>query len=79
MSIEDDEEIDEQDNTPLIKRLREQLSQTSAELKESRSAQRELAFIKAGVNTEAKAGQLLLKSWDGTSKISRPSVPRQRN
>lgn len=57
------EEIEQE--TPLIQRLRQQLEDQGKQLKESAEARRELAFLRAGVDTEAKAGKLLLKSYDG--------------
>ena len=55
----------QEEETPLIKRLREQLEEQGTALKTARSAERKLAFIEAGVDVTAKAGQLLMKSYDG--------------
>ena len=57
--------IDMADETSGIKELRdaaERGRQASQELEEMK---REMAFMKAGVDTDTKAGQLLFKAYDG--------------
>jgi len=57
--------IDMADETSGIKELRdaaERGRQASQELEEMK---REMAFMKAGVDTDSKAGQLLFKAYDG--------------
>lgn len=56
---------DTQQETPVIRQMRERIEAMDAELKESRSAKRELAFIKAGVDTTTKQGQYFMKAYEG--------------
>ena len=56
---------DENEETPLIKQLRQQLEDQGKALKTGQAAERKLAFIEAGVDVSTKAGQLLFKSYDG--------------
>ena len=62
----DDELLEEQeDDTPVLKQLRQRLKDTGGENKALKAQARELAFLKAGVDVETKAGKLLMKSYDG--------------
>lgn len=65
MPESDDDLNDPGQDSNLVKNLRQQLEEAHSETKALKAAQRELAFLKAGVNVNAKAGQLLLKSYDG--------------
>ena len=65
MSTEDELLEDQEDDTPTIKLLRAQLKESRGASKANAAAQRELAFLKAGVDTDTKAGKLLLKAYDG--------------
>jgi hypothetical protein len=58
------EEIEEPE-TPLIKRLRQQVEDLGKELSGGKEAQRKLAFLEAGVDTSAPAGRLLLEAYKG--------------
>jgi len=48
-----------------IKDLREAAARGRQASQELESVKREMAFLKAGVDTESKAGQLLFKAYDG--------------
>jgi hypothetical protein len=62
----DDELLEElEDDTPVLKQLRQRFKDTSGENKALKAQARELAFLKAGVDVETKAGKLLMKSYDG--------------
>jgi hypothetical protein len=65
MPIEDELLEEQEDDTPVLKLLRQQLKESRGAAKEAASSKRELAFLKAGVDTETKAGKLLLKAYDG--------------
>lgn len=73
-----DQEFDQNDengedgNEPVVRMSRKDIRALEAKARkndedaaELATAKRELAFHKAGVDLESKAGQLLLKSWDG--------------
>lgn len=53
---------DKDDN---LKELRQQAEAGRKAQAEAEAARRELAFIKAGVDTDSKLGQLLMKTYDG--------------
>lgn len=61
----DAEDPGEEDQTPLVKRLRGELRARDKELGEARSARRELAFVRAGIDTSTKLGALFAKSYEG--------------
>ena len=52
-------------NEPNIKALREAAEQGRKDRAEKEQLQRELAFAKAGIDTESKLGGMLFKTWDG--------------
>jgi hypothetical protein len=54
-----------EDDSPVIKQMRAQLKEQADQLKSKSAAERELAFIKAGVDTAHPVGQLLLESFHG--------------
>lgn len=63
-------EIEDQDQTPggLRKQLEQVLAENQAlktQLDQGQGAQRELAFMKAGVDTTSGPGKLLAKAYDG--------------
>lgn len=60
---------DEHDNPNLVRQLRDGYKQTAKELKEARGAQRELAFVKAGVDTDSPLGKVLMKGYDGKDDV----------
>jgi hypothetical protein len=53
------------DPSALVKKLRGELKARDKELAEAKTARRELAFVKAGIDTSTKLGQLFVKSYDG--------------
>lgn len=57
--------MSENDKDENLKELRQQAEAGRKALAEAEAARRELAFIKAGVDTESKLGQLLMKTYDG--------------
>lgn len=57
----EDEIMDEDD----IKDLREAANRSKANKAEAEAARRELAFVKAGVDTDSKLGKMILASYDG--------------
>lgn len=48
-----------------IRSLRQAAEEGRKAVAEAEQARRELAFVKAGVDTESRLGQLLLKTYDG--------------
>lgn len=54
-----------QDDSGGIKELREAADRGRKAAQENDALKREMAFLKAGVDTETKAGQLLFKAYDG--------------
>jgi hypothetical protein len=58
-----------EEDQPNIAQLREQWSQEARKAKEAETAhaalQRQVAFMKAGVNLDSALGKLLLKGYDG--------------
>lgn len=61
----DGTETGETEETPLIKQLRGQLKAQEKGIAEAAAARRELAFLKAGIDTSTKLGTLFAKSYDG--------------
>jgi hypothetical protein len=59
----DDDEMD--DPSAAMKQMRKRIRDLEKENKESAAARRELAFVKAGVDTESKVGKLFLRTFDG--------------
>ena len=59
-----EDELDIEDSGG-IKDLREAAERGRKATQELDDIKREMAFIKAGVDTESKAGQLLYKAYDG--------------
>lgn len=62
-----DSDVDEFDQDPsaLVKKLRGELKARDKELADAKSARRELAFLKAGIDTSTRLGQLFAKSFEG--------------
>lgn len=60
-----DGEPDGSDGNVDIKTLREAAKQGKAAQSENEQLKRELAFAKAGVDTDSKIGSMLFKAWDG--------------
>jgi hypothetical protein len=58
----DETEVDEETDLP---NLREAANRSKQNKAAAEAAQRELAFVKAGVDTDSKIGRLLLQSYDG--------------
>lgn len=59
-----DEDQNDQGNND-IKELRRKADEASAAKREADAAKRELAFVRAGIDTENGPGKLLFKSYDG--------------
>ena len=57
--------IDMADETGGIKELRDAADRGKEAIAERDQLKREVAFMKAGVDTDSKAGQLLFKAYDG--------------
>ena len=57
--------IDMADETGGIKELRDAADRGREAIQERDLLKREMAFMKAGVDTDSKAGQLLFKAYDG--------------
>lgn len=53
------------DDTPLVKQLRAELKARDKALREAGDARREVAFLKAGIDTSTKLGALFAKSYEG--------------
>jgi len=60
-----EEESATQEDAGGIKELREAADRGRKATQENDALKREMAFLKAGVDTETKAGQLLFKAYDG--------------
>ena len=54
-----------EDETGGIKELRDAADRGKEAIAERDLLKREVAFMKAGVDTDSKAGQLLFKAYDG--------------
>lgn len=63
--IDSDDEVEDEDPVVLIRQMRKQLKENSKALKETESAKRELALLKAGIDTSTKLGALFARSYDG--------------
>lgn len=63
--VDNQPDVDEEDVHPDVKRQREHIKNLEDKLKNQETLERELAFLKAGVDTDSKAGQLLFKAYDG--------------
>lgn len=61
----DEDQSDQDDQNPDIKDLRRAADDGKAARAEAEQARRELAFVKAGVDTDSKLGKLLLKTYEG--------------
>jgi hypothetical protein len=61
--MEDESEV--QEDTPSVKELRDAADRGRKATQELDDVKREMAFMKAGVDTDTKAGKLLLKAYDG--------------
>lgn len=59
---EDQDQVQGQDN---LKELRRAADEGRTAKAEAEAAKRELAFVKAGVDTDTKIGKLLLKTYEG--------------
>lgn len=57
--------MSDSDKDENLKELRQQAEAGKKALAEADAARRELAFLKAGVDTESKLGQLLMRTFDG--------------
>lgn len=60
-----EEESATQEDAGGIKELRDAADRGRKATQENDALKREMAFLKAGVDTESKAGQLLFKAYDG--------------
>lgn len=56
---------DKQEQADNLKELRQAAKDGNAARAEAEAARRELAFVKAGVDTDSKLGKLLLKTYEG--------------
>lgn len=56
---------DEHDNPNVVRQLRDGLKSAKKEASEGLAAKRELAFLKAGVDTDSKLGKMFLRTFDG--------------
>ena len=65
MAVDDQDLVDGEGDSDLLKRLRAEIRDRNSELATARAAQRELAFVKAGIDTSTKLGQLFAKSFEG--------------
>ena len=63
----DDQDLsqDSAEDSDLVRRLRAEIKDRNTRLAEAESAKRELAFVKAGIDTSSKLGQLFAKSFEG--------------
>lgn len=59
------DDTDDTEDTPNIRSLRQAAEDGKRAREEATAARRELLFVKAGVDTESKLGQLLFKTYDG--------------
>jgi hypothetical protein len=60
-----EEESETQEDAGGIKELREAADRGRKVTQENDALKREMAFMKAGIDTDSKAGQLLFKAYDG--------------
>lgn len=60
-----DDMTDDDEGTPAVRQLREALKRSQAENAEGEAAKRELAFLKAGVDTSNPVGALFAKAYEG--------------
>lgn len=60
-----DEGTEDTDPSALVKKLRNELKARDKALTEANAAKRELAFVRAGIDTSTKLGQLFAKSFEG--------------
>lgn len=60
-----DEGTEDTDPSALVKKLRNELKARDKALTEANLAKRELAFVRAGIDTSTKLGQLFAKSFEG--------------
>lgn len=65
MAEHDQNEDQDQPDSEGIKQLREQAKQTADLQKQVDAQKRELAFAKAGVDTESKLGKMLFQTFEG--------------
>jgi hypothetical protein len=63
--LNDDTIDDQPDDTSNIRALRQAAEDGKRAREEAAEARRELLFVKAGVDTESKLGQLLFKTYEG--------------
>lgn len=61
--MEDESEV--QEEVPSVKELRDAADRGRKATQELDGVRREMAFLKAGIDTDTKAGQLLLRAYDG--------------
>lgn len=57
--------MSDSDKDENLKELRQQAEAGKKALAEAEAAKREIAFIKAGVDTDSKLGQLLMRTYEG--------------
>lgn len=57
--------MSDNDKDENLKELRQQAEAGRKALAEAEAARRELAFIKAGVDTDSKLGKLLMRTYEG--------------
>ena len=66
MPTDDNDDFQDDDNTgETPAQLREAANRAKQHKAEAEAAKRELAFVKAGIDTDSKLGKLLLASYDG--------------
>lgn len=65
IDVTDDDDGQEAENSPLIKQLRKELKEQKGAKVEAEAAKRELAFLKAGIDTSTGLGKLFAKSFEG--------------
>ena len=63
----DDQDLSQEsaEDSDLVRRLRAEIKDRNSRLAEAETARRELAFVKAGIDTSSKLGQLFAKSFEG--------------
>lgn len=71
-----DDEVDEESSEPhdpqlLVKHLRGVLKRQAAEAKALAPAKRELEFLKAGIDTTSRVGEMFFKSFEGDVEEAR--------
>jgi hypothetical protein len=65
MAENDIDEIDDEDVDETPQQLREAANRSKQHKAEADAARRELAFVKAGIDTDSKLGKLVFTTYDG--------------